>query len=124
MSNNIPTIVQPFLDTLKFEKRYSPHTIRSYQDDLTQFFDYLVIQFGEIEMEHISSSLIRSWLVSLKDGKLTAKSISRKLSALKSFFKYQMRIGVLDFTPLLISSPLKSVNGYPIMLSRKKWQFY
>ena len=82
--------IQPFLDSIKFEKRYSHHTIRSYQDDLIQFFDYLQVQYGDIEIKDISSSLVRSWLASLKDARLTAKSISRKLSTLKSFFKFLM----------------------------------
>src|SRR5687768_4457823 len=93
-------LIQPFLDSIKFEKRYSPHTIRSYNDDLTQFFEYLQVQFGEMELPQISSSFVRSWLASLKDARLSSKSIGRKLSTLKSFFKYNMRVGLLETTPV------------------------
>src|SRR5688572_26370040 len=94
-------VIQPFLDFLKFEKRYSKHTIISYQNDLTGFFDFLVIQFGEIPLGQITHTYIRSWLASLKDAGLTAKSINRKISTLKSFFKYHVKVGALKQTPMI-----------------------
>ena len=93
-------LVQPFIDYLKFEKRYSPHTVRSYQDDLFQFFQFLNKTFGELSLNEIISSYVRSWLASLKEEELTGRSINRKLSTLKSFFKYQVRTGELQQTPM------------------------
>lgn len=95
------TVIQPFINSLQFEKRYSLHTIEAYNNDLLQFFDYLYTQFGEMELSQISSSFIRSWLASLKDEDYTATSINRKLSALKSFFKYQLKVGVIATTPVV-----------------------
>ena len=93
-------LIQPFINFLKFEKRYSQHTIVSYQTDLTGFFDFVVTQFGETPLPQISHTFIRSWLASLKDEGLTAKTINRKISSLKSFFKYQVKTGVLKQTPM------------------------
>lgn len=93
-------IIQPFLNYLKFEKRYSRHTIISYQNDLVSFFDYIQIQYGETPLSQLSHIYIRSWLASLKDEGMTAKSINRKISALKSFFKFQIKTGVLQQTPM------------------------
>ena len=93
-------LIQPFLDYLKFEKRYSRHTLLSYQTDLVSFFDYLVTGFGETELPQISHTFVRSWLASLKDEGLSAKSINRKISTLKSFFKYQIKTGVIRQTPM------------------------
>jgi integrase/recombinase XerC len=93
-------LVQPFLDFLKFEKRYSQHTVISYQTDLTGFFDFIIIQFGETPLNQITHTFIRSWLASLKDEGLSAKSINRKISTLKSFFKYQVKIGAVKQTPM------------------------
>jgi integrase/recombinase XerC len=101
MPNNIPHIIQPFLDSLKFEKRYSSHTLRSYHDDLIQFFDFLELQFGGTDVAAIASPMVRSWLASLKDERLTGKTITRKLSSLKSFFKYLLRTGVIDVSPMV-----------------------
>jgi integrase/recombinase XerC len=99
--------VQSFIDYLKFEKRYSAHTIRSYNDDLVQFFTFLEMQFGKLAIKEISQSFVRSWLASLKnDDDLTAKSINRKISTLKSFFKFQLKQNKIEHTPMFnIHSP-------------------
>jgi integrase/recombinase XerC len=92
--------IQPFLDYLKFEKRYSQHTITSYHTDLISFFDYVVMQFGQTLLRQMTHTYIRSWLASLKDEGLSAKSINRKISTLKSFFKHSVKNGVLLQTPM------------------------
>ncbi|MBN9382552.1 MAG: tyrosine-type recombinase/integrase [Chitinophagaceae bacterium] len=103
------SLITPFIDHLKFEKRSSPHTIRSYQDDLVQFFDFVAIAFGEVSLRAITPSIIRSWLASLKDGGISSRSINRKISTLKSFFKYQIRGGGVEQSPMAaITSPRAS----------------
>ena len=98
----VPThqLIQPFLDYLKFEKRYSAHTLTSYQTDLVDFFDYLNIQFGNMPLKDISHTYVRSWLAGIKDKGLTSKSINRKISSLKSFFKYHLKTGAISDTPM------------------------
>lgn len=91
--------IQPFLDYLKFEKRYSAHTIISYQTDITAFFIYLNKNFGDLRLSEISHSFIRSWLADLKENKLTSKSINRKISTLRSFFKYHLKRGNIASVP-------------------------
>jgi integrase/recombinase XerC len=113
------TISQPFIDYLKFEKRYSAHTIRAYQDDLEQFFVYLNSAFGETALQSVSTSFVRSWLASLKEQKIASKSINRKISSLKSFFKYQLRTGLLEKSPMAgIISP-KSGKRLPVYVEEK-----
>src|SRR6266540_24371 len=94
------THLQLFLDYLKFQKRYSAHTIRSYHDDLVQFFDYIELQFGKVLLTEINHNYIRSWLASMKEKNITSKTINRKISSLKSFFKYLIKTGILDQTPM------------------------
>ena len=109
----MPATSQPevtaFIDYLKFQKRYSAHTVRSYHDDLVQFFDYLRSQFGKLPMTDITHSLVRSWLAELKANGITSKSINRKISSLKSFFKYLLKTGRLDQTPM--SKIISPKNG-------------
>ncbi len=93
-------IIQSFTDYLKFEKRYSPHTVLSYQTDLIAFFDYLQITYGALELSAIPHSYIRSWLASLKDEGCSAKTINRKISSLRSFFKYHIKLGALPQSPM------------------------
>jgi len=98
--------IQDFLNYIKFEKRYSQHTLISYQNDLEQFFTFLT-EYDSPPIPKITSTFIRSWLAKLKgQEKLTAKSINRKISTLKSFFKYQLKNGVIKASPMTtITSP-------------------
>jgi integrase/recombinase XerC len=101
--------VQYFIDYLKFQKRYSQHTIISYQTDLGAFFDFMEITFGEIALADIKPAFVRSWLASLKENGMEAKSINRKISSLKSFFKYQLKEQIVSVSPMatIISPKIK-----------------
>lgn len=104
----IPGAVTDFINYLKYERRYSPHTIRSYSDDLRQFYEFVDRQFQLLDaaLPQITSVCIRSWLASLKEEKRTSRSINRKISALKSFFKYHIKTGNLEVSPMgTITSP-------------------
>ena len=91
--------LRSFLDYLKFEKRYSVHTIISYQTDIVAFFIYLNMNYDEIQLSRIRPAFIRSWLADLKDKKLSSRSISRKISTLRSFFKYHLKRGAITVMP-------------------------
>ncbi len=95
-----PSHIRLFLEYLKFEKRYSFHTILSYQTDLKAFFLYLDHQYGDIALRDISHLFIRSWLASMKDAGISSKSINRKISTLRSFFTFQIRSGIMEYTPM------------------------
>jgi integrase/recombinase XerC len=116
------TISQPFIDYLKFEKRYSAHTIRAYSDDLDQFFVFLETSYGPTVLSAISTPLIRSWLASLKEGQMTSKSINRKISSLKSFFKYQLMRGLVDKSPMAAIISPKSGKRLPVYVEEKDMQ--
>lgn len=92
--------IQSFLDYLKYEKRYSVHTLTSYQTDLIDFIDFLETQFGNVSLKEVTHSYVRSWLAYQKDKGLSSKSINRKISSLKSFFKYHLRTGAIESTPM------------------------
>lgn len=104
-----PQLIQSFLDYLKFQKRYSQHTIISYENDLQSFSDFIIATFGETEINQVNTSFIRSWLASLKEGGMESKSINRKISSLKSFFKYQLREGNISISPMatIVSPKIK-----------------
>ena len=89
-----------FLEYLQFEKRYSQYTLISYKTDLYQFVDYLQAEYDGILLVNVTSSFVRSWLASMRNNKLTAKTINRKISTLKSFYKFLMKSGELKQSPL------------------------
>lgn len=100
MSITNPRALQHFIDYLKFQKRYSQHTITSYQTDIQAFFYFLELTFGSTPLTDIKATYVRTWLASLKDQGLQAKSINRKISSLKSFFKYQLKEAVVQVSPM------------------------
>lgn len=100
MQQTTGQLIQAFLNYLKFQKRYSQHTIVSYQNDLNAFFDFIVMRFGETPLAEIKPSFVRSWLAELKEGGMETKSINRKISTLKSFFKYQLRQESISISPV------------------------
>ena len=101
--------IQSFLDYLKFEKRYSAHTLLAYTNDLIDFFDFLDSQYGIRDIREIQPTIVRSWLASLKDAGLGAVTLNRKISSLKSFFKYHLRTGIVEQSPMAqVISPKKS----------------
>jgi integrase/recombinase XerC len=110
--------VQKFLDYLRFEKRYSQHTIISYQNDLEQFFAFLS-QYGEMEINAITTSFIRSWLAELKGEEMSSKSINRKISTLKSFFKFLMKQEVIKQTPMATIVSPKLKKRLPLFVEEK-----
>lgn len=98
--------IESFINYLRFEKRYSQHTIISYSTDLEQFFQFLISQYDGPTLPGITSTFVRSWLAEMRSEKITPKSLNRKISSLKSFFKYQIKLGAITQTPMLtIVSP-------------------
>jgi integrase/recombinase XerC len=87
-----------FLSYLRFEKRYSPHTVASYDNDLKQFHSFCE-QSGSSGFE-LDSSMIRMWIVSLLEQGISSRSVNRKLSSLKTFSRYLIRQGVITVNPL------------------------
>ena len=118
MKNGLSEI-QSFIDYLKFEKRYSAFTIRSYHDDLVQFFSFLTTQFGINKTKEISQGFVRSWLASLKDDDITARTINRKISTLKSFFKFQLKNGIIENTPMFNIVAPKISKRLPVFIKEK-----
>ncbi len=92
--------ITAFIAYLTFEKRYSVHTVTAYRDDLEAFAVYLGTEFGGMEVKAISAAVVRSWLASLKDAKLSSRSVNRKISSLRSFYKYLLRSGVVERSPM------------------------
>lgn len=119
MSINETYPIREFLSYLTFQKRYSRHTIISYENDLTAFFDFISIEFNIINLPEISASMIRSWLASLKENKISSKSINRKISTLKSFFKYQLKMNTIEVNPVSSITSLKISKRLPSFIEQK-----
>ena len=111
--------ISDFLDYLKFQKRYSPHTVISYQNDLTSFFDFLQLQFGATGLAGIKAAFVRSWLAGLKQDGMESKSIARKISGLTTFFKYQLKQQKITVSPMATISAPKIKKRLPQYVVKK-----
>ncbi|MFM2118193.1 MAG: hypothetical protein RL316_1383, partial [Bacteroidota bacterium] len=107
---------QAFLDHLRFQKRFSAHTIQAYATDLQQGFDYFSSAYGVEEPKEITSSMIRSWLAEGKSAGLTPRTLNRKISAFKSFFKYLVRQGLLPSSPMGAIITPKTSKRLPVFI--------
>ncbi|MFP5040398.1 tyrosine-type recombinase/integrase [Parasediminibacterium sp. JCM 36343] len=105
--------IQPFLDYLQFEKRYSHHTVAAYQTDLEQFFNFLASDYEAPSIPSILPTFIRTWLAGIKSVGNTAKSINRKASTLQSFFKYQLKLEAIEVNPMATVSTPKISKRLP-----------
>ena len=111
--------IQAFLNYLKFEKRYSQHTLLSYQNDLEQFFAYLASQFDAPPVKSITAMFVRSWLAEMKEDEISSKTINRKISSLRSFFKYEMKTGGLEQTPMATVTTPRIGKRLPVFIEEK-----
>ena len=107
-----------FLEYLQYEKRFSHHTILAYSNDLLQFSTYLEKEYEVKELQDINHTLIRSWIVSMMDDKITARSVNRKITTLKTFYKYLLRQQLVKENPMLkIQSP-KTAKRLPVFVEK------
>lgn len=113
-------MIQAFIDYLKFEKRYSAHTIRSYSDDLEAFMIYLKAEFGEQGVREVSPAMVRSWLAALKDGGMSSRSINRKISSLRSFYKYLLRMGEVAQSPMVAIIAPRAAKRLPVFVEQQQ----
>ncbi len=101
---------EKFIQYLSNEKRYSSHTILAYENDLHQFSDFLSNTYSIEDLKNdIRSEHIRSWMVSLIDQGISTRSVNRKMTTLKSFYKYLLQKKFIDYNPTskVVSPKLK-----------------
>jgi integrase/recombinase XerC len=117
---HIESLTDSFCNCLKFEKRYSPHTVLAYQRDLTDWQLYLQEQVGVTLLNEVKPVMIRSWLASLKDKGVTARSLVRKISTLKSFYKYLLKSGQVDASPMAQVTTPKMGSRLPAFIKEEE----
>ena len=122
MSDNHLVLFQRFLDHIKYERRLSVHTIRAYSDDIASFFKFAAQLFDVDEPGLITPAMIRSWMADLSLKKIQSKSINRKLSSLKAFFKFGQITGQLKGSPANAIPVLKVKKRLPAYIEKEKME--
>ena len=98
--------IEKFIEYIQFEKRFSQNTIIAYKKDLSQFSEYIILEYQLNHIDKANYQMIRSWIVYLVGKSVSSGTINRKLSALKSYFKYLLKEAVIIENPMVkIISP-------------------
>ena len=121
-------LLDRFIRYIKFEKRYSPHTVSAYQSDLDQFIAFLnnpdkLVPAPEAVITHpsqISHYHIRNWMVELMNDKILARSINRKIATLRKYFKFMVREGVIEVNPASKINTPKIPKNLPVVVEDVK----
>jgi integrase/recombinase XerC len=109
-----------FLSYLQQEKRYSPHTLTAYENDLKQFSDYISDQYGLDNLLEVDAALLRSWFALLMSDGYSRGSINRKMSSLKSFYKYHLKNGDIVMNPMDRLRSVKKERKLPVFVHEDK----
>jgi integrase/recombinase XerC len=112
--------LQAYQDYLQKEKNYSLLTLRAYLDDIKSFQNYLLENHDQLPLEEINYSQVRSWIVALVESGIANKSINRKISSLKSYYKFLLKIKQIEFNPLSKHKSLKVPKKVQIPFSEKE----
>ena len=113
-------MLQNFLDYLKLERNYSGHTITAYRNDLVAFQEFCETEFEMTSLTGVEYPMIRSWILSLSKKGMSNLSINRKISSLKSFYKFLRKIGEIETNPLVGHKALKVQKKIQVPFSKKE----
>ncbi|MDT4966505.1 MAG: integrase/recombinase XerC [Acidobacteriota bacterium] len=119
----IEQLLSQFFEHLRYERNVSEHTLRNYASDLSQFYDYLApanLQSGarrHVDIKEIDHITIREWLSSLHAAQKKKTSVARKLAALRTFFQFLVREGIVEMNPAKLVSTPRLEKKLPVHLS-------
>ena len=106
---------ESFIHYLRYEKRNSSHTVVAYENDLNQFIQFGTEMVENFELILTDRKIVREWIVQLMENKYSARSVHRKVSTIQAFFKYLMKIEMIDTNP---------VHDIPLPKIRKKLPYF
>lgn len=112
--------LKSFTDYLLLEKKYSAHTITSYIKDLESFGEFILNEYQTDSIDQVNYQQIRNWIVSLVENGISNRSINRKTSSLNSYYKFLLKIGVIQTNPLTKHKALKTNKKVQIPFSENE----
>ncbi|WP_345992754.1 tyrosine-type recombinase/integrase [Chryseobacterium sp. Chry.R1] len=115
-------MLNKFLEYLQFEKRYSPHTITSYKKDLEDFSYFFLKTESSDDISKADKRVVRNFIVALSENNISKRSINRKLSSLRSFYFFLLKIGEITVSPTESISSLKFYAEKQIPISQEEME--
>lgn len=116
------SVIQKFLDYIAIEKRYSARTVGEYGDDLKAWCQFLRVKVEEFDPKNVDAEDVKAWMINMLDRKQSPRSVKRRLSAVKSFYKFLLRVGLVkvDITRAIIAP--KTDKPLPIYFRESEMQ--
>lgn len=110
-----------FLKYIAFEKRFSAHTVKSYQKDLEQFTNYISQQFNTSDLNLATQLMVRSWILSLMDSGVSPRSVNRKIASLRAYYKFALKREEVSKNPMEKVKLLKVQKELPSFADEKQF---
>jgi integrase/recombinase XerC len=114
--------ISSFIAYLSLEKKYAVNTVKAYENDLLEFSEFCRITFGENSLDNNSYSEARTWIVHLVNTKISNRSINRKVASLKAYYKFLLKIGLIEIHPLAKHKALKTPKNIEIPFSEAEME--
>lgn len=109
-----------FTDYLQLEKKYSPHTVTAYLKDLQDFQKFASQEYQYSEIVAVNYSIVRSWIVSLVDSGISNRTVNRKISSLKTYYKFLLKTSQIEINPLAKHKALKTSKKIQVPFSENE----
>lgn len=100
-------MIERFIEYIEVEKRYSPHTVTSYRKDLLDFSSFLLETEGTLDMHNVDKKMVRNFMSELNKAEISKRSINRKISTLRTFYLFLLKVGDIEISPLESIQSLK-----------------
>nr|WP_299074558.1 tyrosine-type recombinase/integrase [uncultured Allomuricauda sp.] len=114
--------VTAFISYLRLEKNYSQHTINAYEKDIIEFSNFCLKDYSEPSIDQVEYTLVRSWIVCLVNKKVSNRTINRKISSLRAYYKFLQKIGQINASPLSKHKALKTNKKIEVPFSEMEMQ--
>lgn len=111
---------QAFTEYLQLEKKYSPHTVTAYLKDLEDFQKFASEVYQYADIVTVNYSIVRSWIVSLVDSGISNRTVNRKISSLKTYYKFLLKTSQIEINPLAKHKALKTSKKIQVPFSEKE----
>lgn len=114
--------VTSFITYLTLEKNYAGNTITAYKNDLSDFSSFCKCNFNDDNIEQVDYNCIRNWIIELVNANVSNRSINRKIASLKAYYKFLLKIGLLEASPLVKHKALKTAKKIEIPFSESEME--
>ena len=113
-------LLKSFIEYISFEKKYSKHTILAYKNDILEFQNFCLTKFKDNDLSKVNYPQVRSWIVNLVGSGISNRSVNRKVSSIKSFYKFLQKTKVVSENPISKHKALKVSKRIQVPFSQKE----